>query len=173
MADDKKNHDHQHGAPAPRDPRGAQDSSLELDGEIVVRATPFIGYLHRGVEKLAEVKTYHQALTLTDRLDYTSGLVEQPRVLPGVREASRPGGAEARPVPARDPRRAAADRCAPPLARHARPRHRGHDRLFLHLPGARVHHRHHRARDRRAPYAELHQDRRPREGRAATGSWRW
>src|SRR5208337_211937 len=47
---------------------------LELDGEIVVKATPFIGYLHRGVEKLAEVKTYHQALTLTDRLDYTSAL---------------------------------------------------------------------------------------------------
>jgi NADH-quinone oxidoreductase subunit D len=47
---------------------------LEVDGEIVVKATPVIGYLHRGVEKLAEVKTYHQALTLTDRLDYTSAL---------------------------------------------------------------------------------------------------
>jgi NADH-quinone oxidoreductase subunit D len=47
---------------------------LELDGEIVVNATPVIGYLHRGMEKLAEVKTYHQALTLTDRLDYTSAL---------------------------------------------------------------------------------------------------
>ncbi len=47
---------------------------LELDGEIVVKAKPFIGYLHRGVEKLAEARTYHQALTLTDRLDYTNGL---------------------------------------------------------------------------------------------------
>ena len=47
---------------------------LELDGEIIVRTTPMIGYLHRGVEKLAEIKTYAQALTLTDRLDYTSGL---------------------------------------------------------------------------------------------------
>ncbi len=47
---------------------------LELDGEIIVKATPFIGYLHRGVEKLAEARTYHQALTLTDRLDYTNGL---------------------------------------------------------------------------------------------------
>jgi NADH-quinone oxidoreductase subunit D len=47
---------------------------LELDGEIVIDATPVIGYLHRGMEKLAEVKTYHQALTLTDRLDYTSAL---------------------------------------------------------------------------------------------------
>ncbi len=43
---------------------------LELDGEIVVKATPHIGFLHRGVEKLAEHRTYHQVLPLTDRLDY-------------------------------------------------------------------------------------------------------
>ncbi len=43
---------------------------LELDGETVVKITPDIGYLHRGVEKLAEHKTYHQFITLTDRLDY-------------------------------------------------------------------------------------------------------
>jgi NADH-quinone oxidoreductase subunit D len=47
---------------------------LELDGEIIKKSEPFIGYLHRGVEKLAEARTYHQALTLTDRLDYTNGL---------------------------------------------------------------------------------------------------
>lgn len=47
---------------------------IELDGEIIVKAVPHIGYLHRGVEKLAESLTYHQALTLTDRLDYTSAL---------------------------------------------------------------------------------------------------
>jgi NADH-quinone oxidoreductase subunit D len=47
---------------------------LELDGEIVRKAVPVIGYLHRGVEKLGEARTYHQALTLTDRLDYTNGL---------------------------------------------------------------------------------------------------
>ncbi len=47
---------------------------LELDGEIIKKSVPFIGYLHRGVEKLAEARTYHQALTLTDRLDYTNGL---------------------------------------------------------------------------------------------------
>ena len=46
---------------------------LELDGEVVVKAVPHIGYLHRGLEKLAESMTYPQALTLTDRLDYTSG----------------------------------------------------------------------------------------------------
>jgi len=43
---------------------------LELDGEIITKITPHIGYLHRGVEKLAEHRTYHQILPLTDRLDY-------------------------------------------------------------------------------------------------------
>jgi NADH-quinone oxidoreductase subunit D len=43
---------------------------LELDGEIVVKAVPHIGFLHRGIEKLSEHRTYHQVLPLTDRLDY-------------------------------------------------------------------------------------------------------
>lgn len=43
---------------------------LELDGEIVKKATPHIGFLHRGVEKLSEYRTYHQIIPLTDRLDY-------------------------------------------------------------------------------------------------------
>ena len=47
---------------------------LELDGEIVVKATPDIGFLHRGLEKLAENKTYHQCITLTDRMDYVAGM---------------------------------------------------------------------------------------------------
>jgi NADH-quinone oxidoreductase subunit D len=47
---------------------------LELDGEVVVKATPDIGFLHRGLEKLAETKTYHQCIPLTDRLDYVAGM---------------------------------------------------------------------------------------------------
>jgi NADH-quinone oxidoreductase subunit D len=43
---------------------------LELDGEKVVKATPDIGYLHTGIEKTIENKTYTQAITLTDRMDY-------------------------------------------------------------------------------------------------------
>lgn len=43
---------------------------VELDGEIVENITPHIGFLHRGVEKLAENRTYHQTIPLTDRLDY-------------------------------------------------------------------------------------------------------
>ncbi|MBP2665298.1 MAG: NAD(P)H-quinone oxidoreductase subunit [Firmicutes bacterium] len=47
---------------------------LELDGETVVKATPVLGYLHRGIEKLAEVRTYPQFIPYTDRLDYVSSM---------------------------------------------------------------------------------------------------
>lgn len=43
---------------------------LELDGETIVNAKPVIGYLHTGIEKNMEAKTYTQALTMTDRMDY-------------------------------------------------------------------------------------------------------
>ncbi|MBW1802653.1 MAG: NADH dehydrogenase (quinone) subunit D [Deltaproteobacteria bacterium] len=43
---------------------------LELDGEVILGVTPHLGHLHRGVEKLAENKTYLQVIPLTDRLDY-------------------------------------------------------------------------------------------------------
>ncbi len=43
---------------------------IELDGEIIRKITPHIGYLHRGIEKLSEHRTYHQIIPLTDRLDY-------------------------------------------------------------------------------------------------------
>lgn len=47
---------------------------LKLDGEVVRECTPHVGYLHRGMEKLAENKTYHQFIPYTDRLDYLSPL---------------------------------------------------------------------------------------------------
>lgn len=47
---------------------------LELSGEKVIKATPDIGYLHTGIEKSCEAKTYTQAITLTDRLDYLAPL---------------------------------------------------------------------------------------------------
>ncbi len=43
---------------------------IELDGEIIRKITPHIGFLHRGIEKLSEHRTYHQIIPLTDRLDY-------------------------------------------------------------------------------------------------------
>jgi NADH-quinone oxidoreductase subunit D len=47
---------------------------LELDGEIVLSAKPEIGYLHTGIEKSCESKTYSQCITLTDRIDYLAPL---------------------------------------------------------------------------------------------------
>jgi len=48
---------------------------LTLDGETVVDARPDIGYLHRGIEKLAESRNYIQFVTLTDRTDYLSAML--------------------------------------------------------------------------------------------------
>lgn len=50
---------------------------IELDGEVVVRADPHIGLLHRGTEKLIEYKTFLQALPYFDRLDYVSMMVQE------------------------------------------------------------------------------------------------
>jgi NADH-quinone oxidoreductase subunit D len=47
---------------------------LELDGEIVVRCQPHMGYLHTGIEKGLESKRYQQGIPLTDRLDYLAPL---------------------------------------------------------------------------------------------------
>jgi NADH-quinone oxidoreductase subunit D len=47
---------------------------VELDGEEVISAEASLGYLHRGIEKLAESRRYHQVATLLDRADYVSGL---------------------------------------------------------------------------------------------------
>jgi NADH dehydrogenase I D subunit len=47
---------------------------LELEGERLVKSTPVLGYLHRGVEKLAEDGTYHQFIPHTDRLDYVCAM---------------------------------------------------------------------------------------------------
>jgi NADH-quinone oxidoreductase subunit D len=47
---------------------------LTIEGETVIKAVPDIGFLHTGIEKTAEAKTYHQALVLTDRMDYLAPL---------------------------------------------------------------------------------------------------
>src|SRR5579859_6941726 len=47
---------------------------LTIEGETVLKAVPDIGFLHTGIEKTAEAKTYHQALVLTDRMDYLAPL---------------------------------------------------------------------------------------------------
>jgi NADH:ubiquinone oxidoreductase 49 kD subunit 7 len=50
---------------------------LQLDGEIVEKADPHIGLLHRGTEKLIENKTYTQAVPYFDRLDYVAPMNQE------------------------------------------------------------------------------------------------
>jgi NADH-quinone oxidoreductase subunit D len=47
---------------------------LSLDGETIVKAVPYLGYLHRGIEKLCEHITYQQCLPYTDRMDYLASI---------------------------------------------------------------------------------------------------
>lgn len=57
---------------------------LEMDGEVVERADPHIGLLHRGTEKLIEHKTYAQAIPYFDRLDYVSPMAQEHGFVLGV-----------------------------------------------------------------------------------------
>lgn len=57
---------------------------LEMDGEVVERADPHIGLLHRGTEKLIEYKTYTQAIPYFDRLDYVSPMNQEHAFALGV-----------------------------------------------------------------------------------------
>jgi len=50
---------------------------LELDGEVVERIDPHIGFLHRGTEKLIEARTYLQSLPYFDRLDYVAPMNQE------------------------------------------------------------------------------------------------
>src|SRR5512139_214568 len=47
---------------------------LELDGEVVVNCIPDVGFLHTGIEKNMEAKTYEKAAVMTDRLDYLNNI---------------------------------------------------------------------------------------------------
>ena len=78
---------------------------LELEGETIVRADPHIGLLHRGTEKLAETKTYLQALPYMDRLDYVSMMVNEQAYCLAVEKLAGIGCAYPRPIHPRDVRR--------------------------------------------------------------------
>jgi NADH-quinone oxidoreductase subunit D len=56
---------------------GVMRMVLEMDGEVIERADPHIGLLHRGTEKLIEYKTYLQAIPYFDRLDYVSPMCQE------------------------------------------------------------------------------------------------
>ncbi len=48
---------------------------VTLDGEVIVELEPVFGYLHRGIEKLAEGRTYTQNIPFTDRFDYIASMI--------------------------------------------------------------------------------------------------
>jgi len=56
---------------------GVFRAQIELDGEVVIGCTPILGYLHRGIEKLAENLTYPQFIPYLDRLDYLAGFLNE------------------------------------------------------------------------------------------------
>ena len=129
-------HDAQHGAAAPGT-HGVLRLVLELDGETVVRCEPVIGYLHTGIEKTFEAKTYLQGVVLTDRMDYLAPLSNNLVYALAVEKLFGVEVPRARQVVARDPGRADAHQLAPGLARHAGARPRRDERLPLLLPRAR------------------------------------
>ena len=57
---------------------------VTFDGEVIQEVEPVFGYLHRGTEKLAEERTYVQIVTLTDRLDYVSSMINNQAYCLGV-----------------------------------------------------------------------------------------
>ena len=59
---------------------------LSLDGERIVRAEPVLGYLHRGIEKLVEYRTYQQILPMFDRLDYVAALLNELAYVKAIEE---------------------------------------------------------------------------------------
>jgi len=50
--------------------------AIKIDGEVVVECDPDVGFLHRGIEKLAELRTYIQFIPITDRLDYLASMLQ-------------------------------------------------------------------------------------------------
>ena len=110
---------------------------LEMDGEVIQKADPHIGLLHRGTEKLAESKPFNQSIGYMDRLDYVSMMCNEHAYVHGHRAAARRRRAGARAVHPRDVRRSHARAEPPDVARRARARHRRDDGLPARVQGTR------------------------------------
>src|SRR4030043_2326304 len=67
---------------------------VTLDGEVVVDVEPIIGYLHRGIEKMGENRTYTQVIPLTDRLDYLASMTNNFAYVPAVEKMAGIEGPE-------------------------------------------------------------------------------
>ena len=95
---------------------------LELDGEVIQRADPHIGLLHRATEKLAETKTFIQSLPYMDRLDYVSMMSNEHAYCLAIERLLGIDVPDARAVHPRDVRRDHAPAEPPDVARRARAR---------------------------------------------------
>ena len=91
---------------------------LELDGEKVISVIPDIGFLHTGVEKNMEAKTYIKAAVMTDRLDYLNTVGNVLAYVMAIEKLAESGCAAARSGDSSHPDRAAAYRLPPGLAGH-------------------------------------------------------
>ncbi len=93
---------------------------LELDGETIVTAIPDIGYLHTGIEKNMEAKTYLKAEVMSDRLDYMNTMGNNLAYCMAVEKLVDLDVPAACPGAAGDPGGAAADQFAPGVGGHLR-----------------------------------------------------
>ena len=109
---------------------------VELDGELINSADPDIGYLHRGIEKMCEYRTYHKCLPLMNRVDYLAGEVNNFGFCLAVEKLLGRRGPQAGPVYPGADRGVDPDRLPPLLAGDPRPRPGGHDPAVLRLPRA-------------------------------------
>ena len=110
---------------------------LEMDGEVIQKADPHIGLLHRGTEKLAESKPFNQSIGYMDRLDYVSMMCNEHAYVMAIERLFGVDRAGARAVHPRDVRRSHSRAEPPDVARRARARHRRDDRLPARVQGTR------------------------------------
>ncbi len=143
---------------------------LELDGETVIRCKPVIGYLHTGIEKNTEYRTWVQGVAFVTRADYLSPFFNELGYCLGVERLLGIEAAAASPGDPRPGLRAQSDRLPPHLPRHRRPRTRRGLRDALRLPRARDHPRSVRGDHRAADEPRVHPAGRRADGPAGGGT---
>ena len=107
---------------------------LEMDGEIIERADPHIGLLHRATEKLAESKPYNQSIGYMDRLDYVSMMCSEHAYVLAMERLLGVDAAAPRPVHPGHVRRDHPHPEPPHVVGGARSGYRGDDGVLVLLP---------------------------------------
>ena len=110
---------------------------VTLEGEVVRDLKPIIGYVHTGIEKTAEDKSYWKVIPVVERMDYLAYYFNAMAFCGAVETLLDARGPQARAVPARHPPRAQPDHEPPRVARHERARPRRDLDVLVLLPRAR------------------------------------